>query len=160
MKTWNKKQTAWSMLILLSALSVFVGYHQMQKARAQTASINAALDSLLQEGCQLRVERCNHPTEELPPPVTSDVNQELKELVTQLKQLPYQSRLEPGVPACGDRVVLTSLCHQEYAVWISALGVFLIPEGGETRVAYDSQSDRSTDRKVFQQATQFFQSLQ
>ncbi|MCA9014176.1 MAG: hypothetical protein KDA77_02480 [Planctomycetaceae bacterium] len=96
----------------------------------------------------------------MPPPTTIDVNQELQDLVTQLKQLKYQARSEPDVPACGDMVVLTSLCNQEYDVWISSFGVFLIPQGNTARYAYDSRSSRSTDQKIFKHATRFFQSLE
>ena len=160
MKTWRKKQTIWTLLIVLCVSGALVAYHKLQTARAQTASINAVLDSLLQEGCRIQVERCNHPSEKMPPPATIEVNQELRSLVSQLKQLKYQSRSEPDVPACGDTVVLTSLCQQEYAVWISGFGVFLIPERGAARYTYHSQSSRNTDWNVFKQATTFYTSLE
>lgn len=149
----SKKKIVWSTLILLAVSGTLAAYRMVQVARAQTASINSVLDSLVQDGCQIQVERCNHPSKEMPPPTTIDVNQELQALVSQLKQLKYQTQSEPGVPACGDRVVLTSLCDQEYAVWISAFGVFLIPEDCDARYSYFSQSSTSTDQKVFQRAT-------
>lgn len=160
MKPLNKKNIVWTTLILLSVFGILAAYHMLQEARAQTASINALLDSFLQDGCQIQVERCNHPSEEMPPPITIDVNQELRALVTQLKQLKYHARSEPGVPACGDMVVLTSLCNPEYDVWISSFGVFFIPQGSAARYAYDSRSSRSLDQKVFKQAIRFFQSLE
>jgi hypothetical protein len=155
----SMKKTVWSVLILLGVFGTLAAYRMVQETRAQTATINAVLDSLLQDGCQIQVERCNHPSEEMPPPTTIDVTQELQALVTQLKQLKYQTRSGFDVPACGDRVVLTSLCDQEYAVWISSFGVFLIPADCAARYAFFSQSSRSTDQKVFQQATTFFESL-
>ena len=159
MKSFNKKNMIWSTLALLGLIGIFTVYQVVQDARAQTASINTLLNSFLQTGCQVQVERCNHPLEVMPPPATIDVNQDLHALVTQLKQLKYQARSEPGVPACGDMVVLTSLCNPEYDVWISSFGVFLIPQRSTARYAYDSRSSRSLDQKVFKQATRFFQSL-
>ncbi|WP_339730979.1 hypothetical protein [uncultured Gimesia sp.] len=160
MKPFNKKKIVWSTLALLGLIGTLAVYQIKQDARAQTASINSILDSLLQGDCKIQVERCNHPSKEMPHPITIDVNQELQALVTQLKQLKYQTQFEPGVPACGDRVLLISLCNNEYSVWISSFGVFLIPEGDAARYAYFSQSSKSTEQKVFNQATTFFESLE
>ncbi|QDT40070.1 hypothetical protein Pan241w_01230 [Gimesia alba] len=160
MKPFNKKKWIWSTLALLGLIGTFAVYQIIQEARAQTASTNALLDSFLQDGCQIQVERCNHPSEVMPPPTTIDVNQAIQALVTQLKQLKYQARSDRDVPACGDMVVLTSLCNPEYEVWISSFGVFLIPQGSAARYTYDSRSSRSLDQKIFKQATRFFQSLE
>ncbi|MCA9014175.1 MAG: hypothetical protein KDA77_02475 [Planctomycetaceae bacterium] len=58
MKPFNKKYFT---LVLLGVSGILAAYYMLQEARAQIASINAVLDSLLQDGCQIQVERCNHP---------------------------------------------------------------------------------------------------
>ncbi|MFI4850938.1 MAG: hypothetical protein ACIAZJ_17635 [Gimesia chilikensis] len=159
MKTWSKKQTVWSIFTLSGVIAVSAIYFFWQPSYSQARTASTVLDSYLKDDFEIQVGHRNDFALGTPLTISTRHNPELHSLLTQLRQLEYESIADYKPPRCGDAIILKPVNRERYTVWVSMFGVILIPEEADVDYVYYCQYPNVDELKLYDQATQFFQSL-